>query len=328
MDWEGFLTDHNIEFITRGHNVKKNNVNICCPFCGDDPSFHMGISLQDKGWGCWRSVGHAGIKPHRLIRALINCGAETANILAKQYSQADPSTLDEAIAALQAGDAAPTKATKRPRLAMPAEFKKINAYGSTLRFWLYLEERGFKDVGFLVDNYKIRCCSTGKFKDRIIIPIYINKKLVSWTSRALGKTIEAARYLALSESEGGLVNVFHTLWNWDEIVKGGDILFITEGPFDALKLDYHFMELMQYAAMATCTFGTAMSEEQALLLREIAPRFKRKYLLYDNGEVESIFLAKDKLVGTGIEIGSIPDSVKDPGEMNRKQVRKLVQTLL
>lgn len=332
MDWQGFFTDHNIDFITRGQNVKKNNINIACPLCGEDPSYHMGVSLVEKDgyfqWGCWRSASHAGKKPTRLIRALLNCSYQAAELLAQQYSQADPSSIDSISNPFERADKATDKPTKGKRLAMPPEFRQISPKGTTLRFYKYLTDRGFNDVTGLCDIYKLRCANTGNFKDRIIIPIFIKNKLVSWTSRALGKTINAPRYLALSEEKGGLVNVFHTLWNYDDLQIGGDLMIIVEGPFDALKLDFYGAEM---GATTTCTFGTAMSVEQGLMIREIAKKFKRRILLYDPGEVESIFLAQEKLIGSGVDTVSLNDiipDVEDPGAMSKKQVRKLVKKLL
>lgn len=325
MDWESFFTDNNVDYITRGQNVKKGNINICCPWCGDDPSFHMGVSLHEKGYGCWRSVSHAGKAPHRLVRALLNCSYETAKLIVKQYSVADPQNLDEALNALEAGNTPRQKPAHKPKLIMPSEFRDIKSTGTTARFYEYLAGRGFNNVDELTMLYNLRSCSTGKFKDRIIIPIYRKGNLVSWTSRALGKVTDAPRYLALSEDEGGLVNVFHTLWNWDELMYGGEVLIVVEGPFDALKLDYY---ISTYNCCATCTFGTSMSEEQALLIMEASRRFKRSILLYDEGATEAIFLAKEKLVRSKVEIEFLPEGVEDPGDMTRKQVRTFIKSLL
>lgn len=326
MDWLQFFDDHQIDYVTRGPNVKKDNVNIACPFCGDDPSHHMGVSLLDKGYGCWRSANHAGKKSNGLIRALLNCSFNQAKILAQQYSAADPESLDEAIAALMAGEQADKRPDRATELRFRGEFSPIKAKGSTSRFYSYLERRGFGDgTADLCKLYNLRCANTGRFKDRVIIPIYQGGKLVSWTSRAIGKNVEAARYLALSEDQGGLVNVFHTIWNWDELKHGGDLLIIVEGPFDALKVDFYGWELN---TCATCTFGTAMSEEQAMMIAEVAKGFEKAVLLYDAGATESIFRAKGLLEHTKVECGFLPPDVEDPGEMSRKQVRKFIRGYL
>ena len=40
-----FLDDLNVEYIDSGKNHKAGNINIRCPYCGEeDPSYHLGIS--------------------------------------------------------------------------------------------------------------------------------------------------------------------------------------------------------------------------------------------------------------------------------------------
>ena len=325
MDWLTFFEDHGVDYVTRGPNVKKDNVNIACPFCGDDPSHHMGVSLKGKGYGCWRSADHAGKKAHNLIRALLNCSFSRAELIAKQYSSADPETLAEALASLQASDMPDKPAVKRGELHLWDSMQPIKSKGSAARFYHYLYNRGFYDTDKFVKLYNLHCATTGRFKDRIIIPIYFDEKLVSWTSRAIGRSIDAPRYLALSEEQGGLVNVFHTIWNWDELQHGGDILFVVEGPFDALKMDFYGIDLN---AAATCTFGTSMSEEQAMMISEVSKGYKRTILLYDEGATEAIFRAKDLLMGSDVEIGFLPEGVEDPGAMSKKKIHKLMKTYL
>lgn len=321
VDWESFFNDHGIDYVVRGPNVKKGNVNIACPMCGDDPSHHMGVALEIEAWGCWRGISHKGKKPEGLIRSLLGCSYTQAKLIAQQYSAADPENLDQALANLEARDVAPVGPDKARKLKYPAEFKTITGRGSTARFYHYLYNRGFYKVDDLIKLYDLKCATTGTYKDRIIIPIKQDGKLVSWTSRAIGRSENAPRYLALSEDDGGLVNVFHTLWNWDELMEGGNVLVVAEGPFDAMKLDYYAVELN---SCATCTFGTSMSKEQAMMIAEASKRFKRTILIYDEGATEAIFHAQELLGHTDVEIGFLPKDVEDPGEMSGKQVRRLI----
>jgi len=328
MDWLAFFTDHGIDYVTRGPNVKRGNVNIACPFCGDDPSHHMGVALEIEAWGCWRGSNHKGKKAHNLIKALLGCSFRQARIIADQYSAADPESLDEAIdMLLQEESTGKQKQFSRNTLRFRPEFKRIKSTGTTKRFFDYLERRHFNDVRRLVKMYNLRASMVGTWKDRIIIPIYQNDQLVSWTSRAIGKTFEAPRYLALSEEDGGLVNVFHTLWNWDNIIEGGDLLFVVEGPFDALKLDYYGYDFWDDGihVQATCTFGTSMSDLQAMMIAEVAKKFKKTVLLYDPEATEAIFIAKEKLQHTDVEVGFLPENIEDPGALTKKQARVFIR---
>lgn len=326
MDWESFFNDHHIDYVTRGSNVKRGNVNIACPLCGDDPSHHMGVSLEGKGWGCWRSANHAGKKPQNLIRALLGCSYNQAKLITQQYSQADPESLSEALEALQARDRPDKRPDKRGKLKMPAEFRDVTKSGSTARFYNYLKRRGYKRPMELCELYNLKCATTGKWKDRIIIPIYMDGELVSWTSRAIIKPVNAPRYLALSEDQGGLINVFDALYNWDELKEGGDLLLVVEGPFDAINVDYRLLDIEDNVKVGvTCTFGTSMSDEQAFMIASVVKKFRKGVLLYDTGATEAIFRAKELLSHTKMECGFLPDDVDDPGDMSSSQVSALIR---
>lgn len=326
MDWESFFVDHQIDYVSRGSNVKRGNVNISCPLCGDDPSHHMGVSLEGKGWGCWRAANHAGKKASNLIRALLGCSYNQAKMIEQQYSQADPEDLDSALAALQAQDTPDKAPTRRGPLVMPSDFKDLTKKGTQARFYNYLKRRGYKRPIELCKLYNLKVATTGKWKDRIIIPIYMDGELVSWTSRAIIKPVNAPRYLALSEEQGGLINVFDALYNWDELQEGGDLLLIVEGPFDAINVDYRLFDMMDDIKVGvTCTFGTSMSDEQAFMLASVAKKFRKGVLLYDTGATEAIFRAKELLGHTKITCGFLPDDVEDPGDMTSSQVSTLIR---
>lgn len=325
MDWLRFFDDHGVDYATRGPNVKHGNVNIACPMCGDDPSHHMGVSLEGDKWGCWRSADHVGRKPKNLIKHILGCSYNQAKIIEEQYSAADPENLDEALESLLIGEQTDSAPVKRKRLKFRPEFKTIVNKGTTRRFWQYLKGRGFNDVDLLVELYSLKCASTGDWKDRVIVPIYSPKgKVLSWTSRAIGVTHDAPRYLALSEEAGGLVNVFHTLWNMDVLQEGNELLMIVEGPFDAMKVDYYGMN---HGCSATCTFGTSMSEEQAMMIAEASKNFSKTVLLYDAGATAAIFRAKELLGHTNVECGFLPENIEDPGAMSKKQVLDLINYL-
>lgn len=333
MDWLRFFDDHGIEYVTRGPNVARGNVNIACPYCGNDPSHHMGVSLDKEAFGCWRGMDHKGKAPHNLVRALLGCSFNQAKIITKQYSQADPETLDEALEALvdvYEADTRSDKPAERKKLTYPPQFRDIRKNGLSARFWRYLKDRGFKNVETFVELYDLKCAHTGKFSNRIIIPVYMDGELAGWTSRAIGEVRDAPRYLALSEEDGGRINIFHSLLNWDDLQSGGDLLIIVEGPFDALKLDYYCiqLEIEDYVVRSTCTFGTSMSDTQAMMIAEVAKKFKKVVLLYDPGATEAIFLAKEKLLHTDVECGFLETDVEDPGAMSERQVLEFVTPYL
>ncbi len=305
MDWIALFEDNHIEYVTHSPNTKKGNVNIRCPWCReDDPSQHLGVSLSDAGYACWRNAMHRGKSPSYLIKVLLGCSASQALLVAAQYSQTDP----EALGNLETAPEAPVKPAGQ--LKMPTEFRPIPPTG---RFFDYLKQRGFDAPHWVGEAYGLKCCSSGRWKDRIIIPVWQNGKLVAWTGRALQDPILAPRYLSTSEI------IKTVIFNDNHIAKGGNCLFVTEGPFDAMKVDYYGYN---QGAKATAVFGTSITMDQISILREITKRFKKTVLLFDTDATETTFNMADWLPGA--IIGNLPDGVSDPGELSKDQVKALV----
>ncbi len=307
MDWLELFNSHSIEYVERGSNTKRGEISVKCPFCGDDdPSQHLGISLTNDLWGCHRDATHRGKSPIRLISALLGCTYSQARLIAGQYSAPDPASFD-ALPPLNLTSEAPRGNTAPPSLTMPPEFRRIK----TGRFWLYLRGRGFVKPDRVVAEYQLKCAVTGRFKDRVIIPLYQNGNLIGWTGRAIINPVSAPRYLSSGEA------VKKTIFNEDELRAGGDLLFVTEGPFDALKVDYYGQPL---GARATCGFGTSLSIDQLAIIAGLP--FKRKVILFDKGALEQAWNTCNWL--SGVEIGTLPEGVDDPGEMDERSVAKLI----
>jgi hypothetical protein len=332
MDWRRFLEENNIHFVDRGPNTKRGEISIQCPMCGDeDPSEHLGINLKTWKWGCHRDASHRGKAPRTLIKAILGCSSNQAHLIVKQYSHSDPDTLEAALAVLEADENNVTHhdedVTKQARHQMLGpqldDFYHIKPRGITKRFFNYLMERGYENPQDIIDRYELRCAMTGKYKDRIIIPIRLNNELLGWTSRALGRPVNAPRYLASSE------DVKTTVLNYDELKEGGDRLFIVEGPFDAIKVDSHlFTQLNRYndpnykaiEFRATCTFGTSVTMSQLVLLRNLVKKFTQTWILFDRGADKP---ASDLADWTGANIAFLPDHIEDPGDLKPRQLDQL-----
>lgn len=319
MDWVQLLIDYGIPYVSRGPNTKRGEISIKCPWCGeDDPSEHLGINLTIEQWGCHRNQTHRGKNPLRLIRTLLGCSSEQAKLVLKQYDAADPETLDDALATLLDETAPVTKALLDFERQWRQEgFRRIERDGLTGKFWRYLKHRGFDDPVRLSRAYGLRCALTGRWQDRIVIPVEQAGMLIGWTARAIVNPVTAPRYLSTDAA------IKKVVYNEDALADGGEVLFITEGPFDALKLDYYGAE---FGARATCVFGTSIVLEQYAILKAVSKHFKRTVLLLDTDAVEPAFNASDYLPGAGM--GVLPQGVKDPGDLTHKQVLALIETAL
>jgi hypothetical protein len=308
MDWMAFLNDNAIEYVTRGPNTARDHVSVKCPWCGDeDPSQHLGISLTSENWGCLRNTRHRGHSPTHLISGILGCSSQQARLIVSQYSSPDPDALDLA---------PPVEPTPAPE-ELPA-FRPIKAEGSTAKYHRYLERRGFRDVGNVISQYRLKCCLTGRFKDRLMFTFYQQGALMAWSGRAIIDPKNAARYLSSKL-------VKSTVFNEDQLLsQGGKTLSVVEGPFDAMKLDYYGQE---HGVRATCGFGINLSIEQVVILNNLCRRFERVIVLFDQGTMEQAFEAMDWLQAANVSLGTLPAQFKDPGEMEPADITTFIQQI-
>lgn len=320
------MDENNIHYVTRGPNTKRNEISIRCPLCmEEDPSEHLGVNLTTGKWGCLRDGSHRGKAARTLIKAILGCSGQQAQLIVKQYSHSDPDTLEAALTALEADnngainhDEDVAKKAKHQQLGPQFDdFYRIKPRGITRRFYDYLESRGFDDVPSLIARYELRCALTGRYKDRVIIPVRHGGELMGWTSRAIAPVKDAPRYLMSNE------DVKTTVFNYDGLKKGGERLFIVEGPFDAIKLDNHSfsIDLTEHNIQfrATCTFGTSPTISQIAVLRALVKKYDEAWVLFDKGaDGPGAELAE----WIGAKQAYLPSGVDDPGELKNKAIEQ------
>lgn len=333
FDWIAFLDRQGIEYVASGANVAKNNVNVHCPLCGaGDPSHHLGISLVGPWWGCWRDPAHRGKSVARLIQLLLGCSWEQAQRIAGE-STSLPSDLLGSVEALLAvsSDPAPLRSLKMPEEFLPFSGKPGERY-----YRSYLTRRRYteKQIEGITKNYGLRYCKHGPFRGRIIFPVFYEGKLVTWTGRSIYasdtlryKTLtvdpDRASVLGLEPAAGNISDFL--LW-YDELQNGSfETLVVVEGPFDALKL--RTLGEKDAGLIATCFFTSAPSRRQIECLYRVLPKFKNRFLLLDEGTLSKSLALKNEFDGvlssTDLEVLYLPEHLKDPGEMSKKDFLKL-----
>ena len=320
-----FLENHNIPYRTSGSNVGRNEIAIKCPFCADDPSEHLGISLTTGYWNCLRASGHSGRRPQKLIKRLIGCSWEEADVIAASGGTS-LDTFQETIKRLR--DFHQPKQYESRSLRLPSDFRPLTTRGSGVYFTNYLIKRGFRerDLPLFHKNYDLHFCTTGTWRNRLIFPIWLEDQLVTWTGRAIGQRA-SPKYLTLgledSPKNSSLLGIKTTLWIYDQLALGGKALVLTEGPLDALKVDTY---AKAYGVRATCLFGKGITEEQAQLISSLR-NFKQIIILGDAGTVGNAWTLMSRLRILGPRIRALPPKIKDPGDMTPKQVEQMAGDL-
>lgn len=322
FDWLNFLTHNNIEFVTAGrYHVTAGNCAINCPLCPNDTTYNLHISLNNRGWHCFRSDSHKGLTPQPLIQALLHCPRSYADALVEGSGPQIPADRDfvSALSALFQPERAEPVQPRSP-LQLPASFHPIRPAGSGRMFVSYLERRGFKSdrVHDMFKRYEIVACADGgQWHGRIVFPVTMGGRLVTWTGRHIGG--HPMRYLTLSvgdEASPALTPIKETVLWLDRLKKMSGTLVVCEGPFDALKINYLGAD---FGVHGTCLFGKSMTDTQAELLSGL-DNFTRKIVLLDRSMVDhwnprGRFAA---LEGAGFEMVFLPQVIADPGEFTER----------
>lgn len=327
FNWPRFLKAHNIEWVDKGPSTTKDNIATRCPWCGQgDPSHHLAISIDGKGYRCFRVKSHRGRSVPRLIAALLNCSWPEALRLAGVPSISTDITehdLGRRMAMLVNGASKTNGDAKRLKL-LP-EFRPVTDWGAGRYFVDYLiEKRGYEalDIPRLTKTYNLQCTIHGLFRWRLIFPITMGGVLVNWTGRTLSGN-DGLRYRTLSANpekakESGLPvatrSIEKTLFNYDNLLNGGRELLITEGPFDAMRLDYFGAP---FGIRATCTYTKSISSDQIALLdglRELYDDFTR---VLDLDAQLDLLYEQQRMAHLDVGTKRMPPGFGDPAELTK-----------
>ena len=323
FDFVRFFDSNGIGYATSGANVSRGNVAIHCPFCGPaDEGQHMSVSTEGKGWRCWRSVDHRGKSPARLVAALLRVSFEQA----AQITGEQIDVPDDFLARVR-GNIMPSADKPERELKLLPEFKRFEGKPSSKPFMRYMADRYYDsaDVARLSRIYGLRYATQGYFRGRIIFPVKQGGKLVSWTGRSIYPTAslrymslpwddEKAREHDLPPAVGPISE--YLLWG-DKLKHGGDVLVLCEGPFDALRIDFHGKA---YGIRATCCFTAAPSRSQIEALHELAPLYDRRLIMFDHNAYHTAMRVRDMIAPLGFDIARLPPHTKDPGAIKPERL--------
>jgi hypothetical protein len=169
----------------------------------------------------------------------------------------------------------------------------------------YLRGRGL-NLAYLEKYWGIQ--ATGPFSDypmRAFIPVYLNRRPVSWTARAACG--QEPRYQT-AQAHQKCFDEKHLLFGGQYV---RDTAIVVEGGFDAMRI----------GRGAVATFGLAVTQAQISCLAGIW----RRIIVFDNSpnaQARARVLAEQLAVFPGETIVVNLDAA-DPGEASEAEVRKL-----
>lgn len=302
MNFEKLFTDYKIEYSTK---VNKGWVNVECPFCySSTHQKHLGFNPNGDYCHCWK------------------CGGKNIKTTLSRLLSIPSNYVDDVMRDYRGRNIQLNNLNKKSKTIHKLELPTDTFLPIERK---YLKQRNFNPKQ-LYDKYKIVGGGmTGKWKYRIIIPLILNNKIVSWTARSiLSKEklseLDIPRYKNLSIEES-IINPKDTWYNLDNCY--GNEVILTEGVFDVFRLS-DIDNNDKVGDNVICSLGTTVTQEQ---IRVIQSRFKKVYILFDNekeAQEKARKLGKQlSSIGVDVEIVDAYSDfgVNDGAELTSEQVR-------
>lgn len=288
FDVLSYLQSRNINYKHSGDNVSSGWIGISCLFCIDH-SNHMGISLKTKAFNCYKC-------------------AETGSAVKLVQTIEGISSIKQVFTIIEeftGGQYTPKEKHYQSKVLLPSgTSKKL-----TPNHINYLIKRKF-DPEAVTKQYDLYGTGPlGDFKHRLIIPVKMNNRLLSFVGRDISGKSELP-YRNSSDTYS-IKDVKQCLYNIDSILQNKAV--IVEGIFDAWRI----------GDGAVATFGTKYTHEQLRLLRGL----KRAYVLYDSDAIPLAHKLAHDLSAIVPSVEVLELDAGDPDAMSEDDVRALRRDL-
>lgn len=297
MDFLHLCQDFGISVAPESHkHYREGWVNVECPFCTGHSGYHLGYNEEEDYFYCWRCGWHS------MSEVLFTLTHTSPKKLLEEYSGSSSVLKHPSIQ---------KKQHELPSNIVPITKNSI--------YYRYLAKR-FSNPDYIVKTWNLM--GTGPvslldgidYKLRILIPIYWEGEMVSFTSRDVtGKT--ELRYLTCPRSREKIHHktIIYRHPSYKE--KEG---ICVEGPFDVWKL----------GKIAFCTFGIGFTNQQ---IRTIAKLYTKVGVLFDNEdkaqEKARLLVSELKFRGVNAYLLPLPRNRKDPGELQEDEVLQIISNI-
>ena len=297
VDVESLFQKEGIAYRTSGKNISAGWVGINCPFCGEQNN-HCGVNLDTKRYSCWVCAKSGTLV--KLVGVLLKATYGEANKIINDYRGF---YYDAPVRELS------------DKIILPSKLSKLTDIGIN-----YLENRGF-DALAMEEKYRLQESGSFSylkvkeqswdFRWRIIIPIIMDREIVTYTGRDWTNK-QDPRYRN-APIEAGTKLTSECVYNLDSVQ---DKALIVEGPTDVWKLGDE----------AIATLGVKFSHAQVNTI--LKKNLRKIVILFDAGAEDSARILADALNPYVLDLKVFIVQDMDPGSMNINEAHKLKYDLL
>lgn len=283
---------------------------LTCPICGRDK---LVVNIRKKLWHCWicQEYGRNEYGKRIPIKGAGNI-VHLVMLLDKVSYQVAQQFVKDSIGIAYKGFSydniqVDTINFKEKEIPYPPYSKRITG------ILPYCYERGItiEDVQYFGLFY----CDGGRYRNRLMFPVYEEGKLIFYQGRAMWKAIPGEVYLKSMNptKDSGVAGNKDVLFNLENASQWNRVV-ITEGPIDAIHVGYD----------SVCTFGKHITEKQILKLCQY--NIRNVDLMWDGpsdiepfGAIKEMFEVLPLLSGVfNTRVVFLPKG--DPGDYSRNDL--------
>jgi len=298
FDPKQFLDQFGIPNTDRGKHARAGWVQIKCPFCTGHEGWHGGFNIQGEYYNCWR-CGWRSLPD--IIMRLLECNYPAAKTYINKYGNTllDKRDIDKNQL---------SRSYPYIDMSFPPDSRQLSVSHRK-----YLRKRNF-DPDKLEQEWKLKGTgNVGDYKFRIIAPIFLNQKMVSFQGRDITDK-QFAKYQAC-ERKDEIVHHKHTLYGIDKIRNR--VAIVVEGVFDVWK----------FGPGTVGTFGIEFTNSQVRIMIE---KLDKVFIFYDaedqaQRQADKLGMLID---GLGKDVELLTPDFGDPADLPNKEAKELRKELL
>ncbi len=300
VDWRALFSALSVPWIDRGANCSRDNINICCPYCGDDSGYHMRVSESYEIYNCWRDKRHGGTNFIFLLYELGNSRAEALALLNEYRTRRTPI-------------AKPVTDTSKHAGEWQSFLSLANAPAGSAQI-SYLKARGFPDPYRLAARYDLRYAPAGAWAMRVLFPLTTGGEVCSWTGRRVKEHFEPRYRVGGAEDPAALYvpRIPRT------------VMYVVEGQMDALKIAAGF----EGTGVSAVALGSKdLNAGRILHLQRLAPPLVHVLLDADAPMHQQFQMQKDlraALRSCTVSRCRMPAPYKDAGQIPEDEIKKIL----
>lgn len=297
-EWIESRLDSNIK-----HTNTRGEIHVCCPVCGET-RYRLYINTENGLLYCHNCQFKGSLV--NLVQYLDGVNREKAEKLVKEISEnlVTPYNVEGFVVDTLIKSFYKKPPVKRA-IPLPVEYQKFSKDFSeknllSKKAISYLKGRGITEKQILKHNMGI--CAAGVYKNRVIIPIYLEGTLKFWVARAISPN-EKLKEKSPSNKEYQY-SKSEVIFNLDVAAKKYNSVVISEGIFDALS----------WGDIGISLLGKTLYDSQLNLLLEYREFLSQGiYIALDFDAVESATQIAERLKPFfTVKMINIPEEYDDP----------------